>query len=72
MGQGIADMKIQMSNAAVFKYSNVDKSTFYVKSCHFNHFVKKRFLCFSDVGCVTGGEDGGIQGWSEKVKSQPL
>ena len=32
MGQGIADMKIQMSIAAVFKYSNVDKSIFYVKS----------------------------------------
>ena len=31
MGQGIADMKIQMSIAAVFKYSNVD-CTFYVKS----------------------------------------
>ena len=39
MGQGIADMKIQMSNAAVFKYSNVDKSIFYVKSYKTDFFV---------------------------------
>ena len=39
MGQGIADMKIQMSIAAVFKYSNVDKSIFYVKSYKTDFFV---------------------------------
>ena len=26
-------------------------------------------MLFSDVGCVTGGENGGVQGWSEKVES---